>query len=270
MSVAGGGGGESSVNPKMTAGIGIIGGLVGIYLTPISPVIGPLLASLGAVCAIIWGADAIARVASYGLGTGVPSIGYMSLAVGIIGALAGLAGGIMLGSTYTILAPLLGVVLAVILGGVIALIAKKIIKMKIPVLVTGTMELTGAAAISVLGFSAAIAGSYAMAPILKSVVVTGFIGLLFILNTMAIQHPFNACLGPQEDRARTLKLAGSTGFMAMTIVGLLGMGTSKAWWVIAIIGALAWFITFRMFLQASKDDAASVAWSGMWPKEEEH
>ncbi|AXV40527.1 tetrahydromethanopterin S-methyltransferase subunit MtrC [Methanobacterium sp. BAmetb5] len=270
MSVAGGGGGESSVNPKMTAGIGIIGGLVGIYLTPISPVIGPLLAALGAVCAIVWGADAIARVASYGLGTGVPSIGYMSLAVGVIGSLAGLAGGIMLGSAYTILAPLLGVVLAVILGGVIAIIAKKIVGMKIPVLVTGTMELTGAAAISVLGFSAAIAGSYAMAPILKSVVVTGFIGLLFILNTMAIQHPFNACLGPQEDRARTLKLAGSTGFMAMTIVGLLGMGTSKAWWVIAIIGALAWFITFRMFLQASKDDAASVAWSGMWPKEEEH
>ncbi|AIS31749.1 MULTISPECIES: tetrahydromethanopterin S-methyltransferase subunit MtrC [Methanobacterium] len=270
MSVAGGSGGESSVDPKMTAGIGIIGGLVGIYLTPISPVIGPLLAALGAVCAIVWGADAIARVASYGLGTGVPSIGYMSLAVGVIGALAGLAGGIMLGSAYTILAPLLGVVISVILGGVIALIAKKIVGMKIPVLVTGTMELTGAAAISVLGFSAAIAGSYAMAPILKSVVVTGFIGLLFILNTMAIQHPFNACLGPQEDRARTLKLAGSTGFMAMTIVGLLGMGTSKAWWVIAIIGALAWFITFRMFLQASKDDAASVAWSGMWPKEEEH
>ncbi|MBF4473860.1 tetrahydromethanopterin S-methyltransferase subunit MtrC [Methanobacterium formicicum] len=270
MSVAGGGGGESSVDPKMTAGIGIIGGLVGIYLTPISPVIGPLLAALGAVCAIVWGADAIARVASYGLGTGVPSIGYMSLAVGVIGALAGLAGGIMLGSAYTILAPLLGVVISVILGGVIALIAKKIVGMKIPVLVTGTMELTGAAAISVLGFSAAIAGSYAMAPILKSVVTTGFIGLLFILNTMAIQHPFNACLGPQEDRARTLKLAGSTGFMAMTIVGLLGMGTSKAWWVIAIIGALAWFITFRMFLQASKDDAASVAWSGMWPKEEEH
>lgn len=270
MSVAGGSGGESSVDPKMTAGVGIIGGLVGIYLTPISPVIGPLLAALGAVCAIVWGADAIARVASYGLGTGVPSIGYMSLAVGVIGALTGLAGGIVLGSAYTILAPLLGVVLAVILGGVIAIIAKKIVGMKIPVLVTGTMELTGAAAISVLGFSAAIAGSYAMAPILKSVVVTGFIGLLFILNTMAIQHPFNACLGPQEDRARTLKLAGSTGFMAMTIVGLLGMGTSKAWWVIAIIGALAWFISFRMFLQASKDDAASVAWSGMWPKEEEH
>ncbi len=269
MSAAAGGGGESSVDPKMTAGIGIIGGLLGIYLTPINPVLGPLLAALGAVCAIMWGADAIARVASYGLGTGVPSIGYMSLAVGVIGTLAGLAGGMMIPG-YTILAPLLGVVLAVILGGVIALIAKKIVGMKIPVLVTGTMELTGAAAISVLGFSAAIAGSYAMAPILKSVVATGFIGLLFILNTMAIQHPFNACLGPQEDRARTLKLAASTGFMAMAIVGLLGIGTSKAWWVIAVIGALAWFISMRMFMQASKEDAASVAWSGMWPKEEEH
>ena len=270
MSVAGGGGGESSVDPKMTAGIGIIGGLVGIYLTPINPVLGPLLAALGAVCAIIWGADAIARVASYGLGTGVPSIGYMSLSVGVIGTLAGLAGGIMLGSAYTILAPLLGVVLAVILGGVIALIAKKVVGMKIPVLVTGTMELTGAAAISVLGFSAAIAGSYSMATILTSVVTTGFIALLFILNTMAIQHPFNACLGPQEDRTRTLKLAGATGFIAMALVGLLGIGTSKAWWVIAIIGALAWFICMRMFMQASKEDAASVAWSGMWPKEEEH
>ena len=30
MSVAAGGGGESAVNPKMTAGIGIIGGLIGI------------------------------------------------------------------------------------------------------------------------------------------------------------------------------------------------------------------------------------------------
>lgn len=270
MSVAGGGGGESAVDPKMTAGIGIIGGLVGIYLTPINPVLGPLLASLGAVCAIIWGADAIARVASYGLGTGVPSIGYMSLAVGVIGALAGLAGGIMLGPAYTIIAPILGVVLAVVLGGVIAIIGKKVIGMKIPVLVTGTMELTGAAAISVLGFSAAIAGSYGMAAIAKSVVATGFIGLLFIMNTMAIQHPFNACLGPQENRVRTLKLAGATGFMAMAITGLLGMGSSKAWWVIAIIGALAWFISMRMFMQASKDEAASVAWSGMWPKEEEH
>jgi tetrahydromethanopterin S-methyltransferase subunit C len=73
-------------------GIGVIGGLIGIYVTPYNPVIGPLLAALGGVCAIVWGADAIRRIASYGLGTGVPSIGYMSLAIGAIGAVAGLAG----------------------------------------------------------------------------------------------------------------------------------------------------------------------------------
>ncbi|HMK54390.1 MAG TPA: tetrahydromethanopterin S-methyltransferase subunit C [Methanobacteriaceae archaeon] len=270
MSAAGGGGGVSAVDPKKTLALGVIGGILGIYATPINPILGPLLAALGAVCGIIWGADAIARVASYGLGTGVPSIGYMSLAIAIVGVLAGLAGGLMIGSAYVLIAPLLGIVLAVILGGVVALVGKKIIGMKIPILVSCTMELAGASAVSVLGFSAAIAGSFAMPAILTSVVSTGFIGLLFILSTMAIQHPFNACLGPQENRVRTLKLAASTGFISMAIVGLLAMGFSKAWWVIAIIGAIAWFISIRAFIEASKEEAASIAWSGMWPKEEEH
>ncbi|MDP3065734.1 MAG: tetrahydromethanopterin S-methyltransferase subunit C [Methanobacteriaceae archaeon] len=270
MSVAAGGGGVSAVDPKKILALGVIGGIIGIYATPFNPILGPLLAALGAVCGIIWGADAIARVASYGLGTGVPSIGYMSLAIAIIGVLAGLAGGVMIGPAYVLLAPLMGIVLAVILGGIVALVGKKIVGMKIPVLVTGTMELAGAASIAVLGFSAAIAGSLAMPAILKSVVSTGFIALLFIMCTMAIQHPFNACLGPQENRVRTLKLAASTGFISMTIVGLLAMGFNNSWWVITIIGAIAWFISIRAFLEASKEEAASMEWGGMWPKEEEH
>ena len=70
--------------------LGLIGGLVLIYIGGLIPVIGPVIASLGAVLAIVWGADAIRRVASYGLGTGVPSIGYMSVSIGILGVLAGL------------------------------------------------------------------------------------------------------------------------------------------------------------------------------------
>ncbi|MDP3485342.1 MAG: tetrahydromethanopterin S-methyltransferase subunit C [Methanobacteriaceae archaeon] len=276
MSVAGGGGGESSVNPKHTLALGVIGGLAGIYLTPISPVLGPLFAALGAVCAIVWGADAIARVASYGLGTGVPSIGYMSLSIGILGGLGGLAGAVIFGPSLAILAPLFGFILAVIVGTIVALIAKKIIKMKIPVLVSCTAELAGASALSIIGFSAAIAGTYTMvAPfglpsITTSVISTGFIALLLIMNTMAIQHPFNACLGPQEDRTRTLKLAGAAAFMAMSIYGLLGMVSTQAWWVIALVGAIGWFISIRSYITASQEQAASVKWSGMWPKEEEH
>ena len=193
----------------------------------------------------------------------------MSLAIGIIGVLAGLAGGVMLGSTYIILGPFVSFVIAMVLGGVVAFIGKKIVGMKIPILVQCTVELSGAAALSVLGFSAAIAGSYEMPAILTTVISTGFIGLLFILNTMAIQHPFNACLGPNEDQRRTLQLAASTAFMSMAIIGLLGIGVASTWWAISLVGAIGWFISMKAFLQASLDSAASVKWSGMWPKEEE-
>jgi tetrahydromethanopterin S-methyltransferase subunit C len=125
MSAAGGGEAAVAIPPSRTILLGVVGGLIGIYATPYNPILGPLLASLGAVCAIIWGADAIRRVASYGLGTGVPSIGYMSLAIGIIGVLAGLAGGVMLGSTYIILGPFVAFVIAMVLGGVVAFIGKK-------------------------------------------------------------------------------------------------------------------------------------------------
>jgi tetrahydromethanopterin S-methyltransferase subunit C len=268
MSVAGGGGGESAVDAKQTLALGVVGGLLGIYGSIFIPGIGPILGALGAVCAIIWGADAISRVASYGLGTGVPSIGYMSLGIGIIGALGGLAGTMVLGEGFALAAPIIGIVLAMILGAIVALIGKKIIKMKIPVLVSCTAELAGASAISVLGFSIALAGS--LATIQASVISTGFIALLFILSTMAIQHPFNACLGPQENRVRTLKLAGATGFMTMAVVGLLGITVVPAWWAVALIGALGWFISINSFIKASAEEAASVKWSGMWPKEEEH
>ena len=258
---------EDGISHTRILALGVVGGLIGIYATPYNPILGPLLASLGAVCAIIWGADAIRSLASYGLGTGVPSIGYMSLAIGIIGVVAGLATGIIIG--MPILGPIIGFILAMILGGIVALLGKKVIGMKIPILISGTIQLAGASALSVLGFSAAISGNYTMAAILASVISTGFIALLFILNTMAIQHPFNACLGPNENQTRTLKLAATTAFMSMAIIGLLGIGFTKAWWIIAIIGAIGWFISMRAFLDAALDSAASVKWSGLWPKEDE-
>ena len=269
MSVAGGGGGTSSVDPKQTLALGVVGGLVGIYLVPFVPVIGALFGALGAVCAIIWGADAIARVASYGLGTGVPSIGYMSLAIAIVGSMAGIASAAMFGANGVLIGPIFGFIIAMVVGAVVALMGTKVLKMKIPILVRCTMELAGASALTVIGFSAALAGSIGFAAIGSTVISTGFIALLFILGTMAIQHPFNACLGPQEDRARTLKLAGATSFMSMAVVGLLGIGVSSIWWVIAIIGAIGWFISISAFISDSAKAAASVRWSGLWPKEEE-
>lgn len=278
MSAAGGGSAESAISPEMLLALGIIGGLIGIYVVSLNPVFGPILAGLGAVCAIVWGADAIRRVASYGLGTGVPSIGYMSLSIGIIGSLAGIA--IVSTSLFKgldILGPIIALIFAMIIGLLIALIARKIVGMKIPVLVRCTAEIAGAAALSVLGFSAALAGSYSIADILLYVVSPGFIALFFIMNTMAIQHPFNACLGPNENQVRTLKLAVSTGFLAMLITGILTIinPVPNSWmgipvWVLFIVvAAIGWLISFKSYVDASFKEAASVKWSGLWPKTEE-
>ena len=184
--------------------MGIVGGLLCIYLSGfLGDIVGPVVAGIGAVLAIIWGADAIRRVASYGLGTGVPSIGYMSLSVGVIAALAGISLATIL--KLNILGPVLALVFAIIIGAIIALVATKIVGMKIPIMLQCTIEIAGAAALSILAFSTAIAGSFEMVAIYNSVVASGFIAVLFILCTMAIQHPFNACLGPNEDQVRTLK-----------------------------------------------------------------
>ena len=258
-----------AVSSTMLLAVGIVGGLLCIYLSGfLGDVIGPVIAAIGAVLAIVWGSDAIRRVASYGLGTGVPSIGYMSLSVGVISALAGLA----LATTFKmgIIGPVAGFVVAVIIGAIIAIVATKIVGMKIPIMLQCTVEIAGAACLSILGFAVAIAGSYDMAAILENVVATGFIAVLFIMCTMAIQHPFNACLGPNEDQLRTLKCACSTAFLSMTLTGLMSLTTGGiGWFVVFIVGLIGWIISFRAFVQASCNDAASTKWAGLWPKVEQ-
>ena len=169
-----------AVSSTMLLALGIVGGLLGIYLSGfLGDVVGPVVAGLGAVCAIVWGSDAIRRVASYGLGTGVPSIGYMSLSVGVISALAGLSlAGIL---KMAILGPVASFVVAVVIGAIIAIVATKIVGMKIPIMLQCTVEIAGAATLSILGFAVAIAGTYDMTAILQNVVATGFIAVLFIM-----------------------------------------------------------------------------------------
>ena len=248
--------------------MGIVGGLVCIYLSGFIGEVGSVVAGIGAVLAIVWGSDAIRRVASYGLGTGVPSIGYMSLSVGVISALAGISLATIL--KLNILGPVFALVFAIIIGAIIALVATKIVGMKIPIMLQCTIEIAGAAALSILAFSTAIAGSFEMMAIYSSVVSSGFIAVLFILCTMAIQHPFNACLGPNEDQVRTLKCAASTAFLSMTIVGLMStVGAGLGAFLVTLVGLIGWVISFRAFVQASCNDAASTRWAGLWPKVDE-
>lgn len=269
MSAGGSGEATGSISSVHLLILGIVGGLIGIYVAPYSTLFGSAIAGLGGVCAIVWGADAIRRVASYGLGTGVPSIGYMSLSIGIVGALAGIGIGYSF-PQLEVAGPVIGLIFAMIIGLIVAVVAKKIVGMKIPILERCTMEIAGAAALSVLGFSVAITGTYDINAVLEHVIGTGFIAVFFIMNTMAIQHPYNACLGPNEDQVRTLKCAASTAFLAMIITGILSVITGGvSWFIVLIIGLIGWVISFRAFVNASYGAAASVKWSGLWPKLEE-
>ena len=284
MSAAGGGPAGSAIKGEILLAVGVLGGLLGIYLIDVIGVFGPILAALGGVCAIVWGADAIRRVASYGLGTGVPSIGYMSVSIGILGALTGLAlvpaffkgQPQQLFDILVLLGPVLALVFAMLLGLIVGVLAKKVIGMKIAVLERCTAEISGAAALSVLAFSVAIAGDLTFAAILSAVIAPGYIALFFIMNTMAIQHPFNACLGPNEDQVRTLKLAASTAFLAMVITSLIFAFTTSTTWlgiplwlIMVLVAVIGWIITFRAYVLMSFEQAASVKWSGLWPKIEQ-
>ena len=148
-----------AVNSTHLLIMGIVGGLLCIYLSGfLGDIVGPVIAAIGAVLAIVWGADAIRRVASYGLGTGVPSIGYMSLYVGVISALAGISLATIL--NMTIAGPVLALVIAIIIGAIIALIATKIVGMKIPIMLQCTIEIACAACLAIFAFSTAIVGIY--------------------------------------------------------------------------------------------------------------
>ena len=144
--------------------LGIVGGLIGIYLSGLST-IGGLISCLGGICAIVWGADAIRRVASYGLGTGVPSIGYMSLGIATVGSIAGLTAVLAFPALggLAIAAPILALIFTMIIGACMGLVAVKIIGMKIPIMVRCTVEIAGAASLSILAFSSAVAGGFAAA-----------------------------------------------------------------------------------------------------------
>ena len=250
------------VAPNTLVIFGIIGGLVGIYLSPYFPTAG----ALGAICAVIWGAEAVRRVAKYGLGTGVPSIGQIALGMGIIAAMFGLA----IVKTVPIAGPIVALITASIIGLVIGVFAQYVIKMKIPVMIRCMTEIAGAGALIIIGYSASVAGDYEFIKnIIPRVFETGVMLFIFWAGAVAMLHPFNACLGPDEKQKRLLYLAGSTGASTMAIVGIPGimtLGMSGA--ITLLLGIILWVIFYKKFWDEVYKDSASVVGTGLIPKTE--
>jgi tetrahydromethanopterin S-methyltransferase subunit C len=231
---------------------------------------------LAAVAAIVWGSDAIKGLCSYGIGTGVPSVGMISLGSGVVAMLIATRF-----SWYY--APIVALIVAVIIGAIIGYMANDVIMMKIPVMRRSMTEVAAVGALMLMGLAQMTTSSYLLVGL--ATVKAGLFGLApasyggtfigasiiavaFILGAIAVQHPFNACLGPSWKQDRMLMLAAECGFLSMLPVALMSIAFLSTGAVIVsiIISAAGWFYTYSQYLSLSKRDAA--AWLDAKPIKE--
>ncbi len=279
------------------AGVGIIGGLVCIYAAVIlNAVMGvsyfAFVAAAGAILATVWGADAVRRICKYGIGTGVPSIGMLAFGMGLISTLLGLRFGdyaaaklgmdqtIVTGVTVgVVLGPIAALVLSLVQGAVIGFLAQNVLKMKIPTMQIGMIFIAGAASIILMAYFTLISGSFAFGTVIPKILDTGFIAPVFMIGALPMLHPFNACLGPDEEQKRTLTLAVESALMTTVIFGFLSMGAlpmingGKDFDIVSgaitvVLGLLAWIVAYYTFWNAVKASGTPIAATGVLPKKE--
>jgi tetrahydromethanopterin S-methyltransferase subunit C len=262
---------------------GLIVAIVGTYLTYLNVITGTAIFSffggVAAVAALWWGSDTIKHLCSYGLGTGVPSAGMIAFGSGAIA--------MIVGTKFGIASPIVTLVLAAIIGAVIGYTANNIINMNIPVMIMSLVELTIVGAMTMLGFAAMCTGSFNFSEMViggmslsvesagaavggaqqflvtatpqfgSSLIGGAALTVIFFLGAIALQHPFNACLGPNESQDRTLMLALSCGFLSMIVVAVMSLAFIGlfAGTVSLLISLIAWFYCYKSYIALTKRDA---------------
>jgi tetrahydromethanopterin S-methyltransferase subunit C len=222
---------------------------------------------LAAVAAIVWGSNTIKTLCSYGIGTGVPSVGMISLGSGVIAML--------IATRYSwYLAPIVLVIVAVIIGAIIGYMANDVIMMKIPVMRRSMTEVAVVGGLMLMGFAQMATGTYELLGLAStkttllglttaayggSFIGASIIAVTFILGAIAVQHPFNACLGPSWKQDRMLMLAAECGFLSMIPVALMSIAfiSLPAVIVSLIVSVAGWLYTYTQYLGLSKRDAAA-------------
>ena len=249
---------------------GLIGSLIGIYLTYLNTVTGTQLFSffggLGAVAALIWGSSTIKRLCSYGIGTGVPSAGMLAFGAGVIAML--------LATKFGIASPIVALVLGLVIGAILGYIANNILAMKIPVMIQSIAELAAVGALVMIGFSAMATGSFTFSPLSvvqvttlggtggsfsASLIGSGLLAAIFMLGSIALQHGFNACLGPSERQDRTLMLTAEVSFLSMIMVAIFSFAYLGIYALIIsiVVSVAGWYYTYAQYIALSKRDASA-------------
>ena len=80
-----------------------------------------------------------------------------------------------------------------------------------------------------------------------------------MLGALAIQHGFNACLGPSEKQDRTLMLTAEVGFLSMIMVAIFSFAYLGIFALIIsiVVSVAGWYYTYAQYLALSKRDAAA-------------
>lgn len=257
-------------DPKQLRIYGAVGSVVLLYLGALlnSSTGTTLFSFVGAIAAlfgVVWGANAVRRVCAYGIGTGVPSIGMLSLGMGTVAVLFGLniAGQLGVGPAGILIA----LVYSLIFGYVVGLIANRVMGFNIPIMEEGLTDLSGAGTMAILGWSFAISGSLGYNDIVATVFNTGFLAIIFICGGLAILHPFNANLGPDEKQDRTLingVMVGGLSTIATGICALFTLGLA-AGMVEIVVGFAIWYYFYIWYFRLVRRDAAAVVGTGLLP-----
>jgi len=254
---------------------GLVSTIVCLYLTYLNVLTHTEMFSffggLAVITALIWGSHTIKVLCSYGIGTGVPSAGMIAFGSGVIAMLLATKFGVIAGIPT---APIVATVLAAVIGFILGYVSNNILNMKIPAMVQALTEMAMVGALSLMGFAALITGGFTFAGLTtSSVSVMGMtllshqnsflggclIAVAFLLGAIAIQHPFNACLGPGWKQDRMLMLTAECGFLSMLVAAIMSfafisIGSAIISLIIAIAG---WVYTYQQYMVMSKRDAAA-------------
>jgi tetrahydromethanopterin S-methyltransferase subunit C len=217
---------------------GLIASVVLIYLTYLNVLTDTqyfsFFGGLATVAALVWGSHAIKNLCSYGIGTGVPSAGMIAFGY----------------------------------------VANNILNMRIPVMIQSLVEMAIIGALVLMGYAAMMTGSFEFSSLTTGSV--SFMGLslpsyqasflggaliatAFMLGAIAIQHPFNACLGPNWTQDRMLMLAAECGFLSMITAAVMSMPLIplSAALVSLFVAIVGWYYTYSKYIELSRRDAAA-------------
>jgi tetrahydromethanopterin S-methyltransferase subunit C len=92
-----------------------------------------------------------------------------------------------------------------------------------------------------------------------SLIGGGLLAAIFMLGSIALQHGFNACLGPSEKQDRTLMLTAEVGFLSMIMVAIFSFAYVDIYALIIsiIVSVAGWYYTYAQYIALSKRDASA-------------